>query len=264
MDVEEQMMSDLKALAAATERGLPSLETSGRALAVARAGARRRGGRVLRPALAGGLTLAAIALCPVPYTRVVGWELTATSVGGKPIAVTLSARDQKEAERRAQAFAARSHAVNVAVTARTARVWGSVWAMAKEKMLQLHVTFDGKSDAEVEDDIRAQLAAAGWTADDVSVRRGDGETAVELGATDATGRTLRIMRQQIGPGAAGAPSTMEIGIGDIDDTREPGMTDAQLRDKILRQLRARGLDADVVVEGGRIEVSAHCKPGDAP
>ena len=34
------------------------------------------------------------------------------------------------------------------------------------------------------------------------------------------------------------------------------MTDAQLRDKILKQLKARGLDGDVTVEGNRIEVRA--------
>jgi hypothetical protein len=260
MKQEEQIDSDLRALAAATARGLPSVDDSARALAAARPqtrmSARRRAPRLLRPALAGALTLGAIALCPVPYTRVVGWQLTATAPGGAPIAVELPARDRAQAERRAQAFAARTHAANVTVSARTARVWGSVWAMAKENLLQLHVTFDGKSDAEVEDDIRAQLAAAGWTADDVSVRRGDGETAVELGASDGTGRTLRVLRHQAGPGAAGTPPAMEIELGALDDAREPGMTDAQLRDKIVRQLQARGVDGDVTVNGDRVQVRA--------
>jgi hypothetical protein len=34
------------------------------------------------------------------------------------------------------------------------------------------------------------------------------------------------------------------------------MTDAQLREKILKQLQARGLDGDVTVEGGKIEIRA--------
>jgi hypothetical protein len=34
------------------------------------------------------------------------------------------------------------------------------------------------------------------------------------------------------------------------------MTDAQLRDKILQQLKARGLDGDVTVDGGKIEIRA--------
>jgi len=44
---------------------------------------------------------------------------------------------------------------------------------------------------------------------------------------------------------------------DIDDKREPGMTDEQLRRKILDQLEARGMDADVTVEGDHIGIRAH-------
>ena len=57
---------------------------------------------------------------------------------------------------------------------------------------------------------------------------------------------------------AGAPVEMEA--GGLDETREPGMTDAQLKEKIEKQLRARGLEPNVAVNGDRIEIRAGRHP----
>ena len=102
------------------------------------------------------------------------------------------------------------------------------------------------------DDIRTQLAAGGWTADDVQVQRSGDSSSVEIDATDGSGRKMKVVRKAQG----GNEKQLDFQVGGLDDEREPGMTDAQLRDKILKQLKARGLDGDVVVDGNRIEVRA--------
>jgi hypothetical protein len=75
---------------------------------------------------------------------------------------------------------------------------------------------------------------------------------VQIEAKDGAGHQMKVVRKAQG----GTEKNMDFQLGGIDDEREPGMTDAQLRDKILKQLQARGLDGDVVVDGNRIEVRA--------
>src|SRR6185312_572855 len=72
--------SDLQALAGASARGLPNLEQTARALTVART--QPVGGRIMsivrKPLLAtalGAAVVAAILVCPVPYTRTVAYQL---------------------------------------------------------------------------------------------------------------------------------------------------------------------------------------------
>jgi len=207
-------------------------------------------GRPFLASAAAVAVVAAILVCPVPYTRTVGYELTVTNAAGRVAKIRVPAKSAASAERRAAAL--RKSGATVTIAARTERVWGSVYAMAKEKFLEVHVDLDGKSDAEVADDIRAQLAAGGWTADDVTVQRSADGSEVKVEAQDGEGRQLRVVRKASG----GSEKNLDFQVGGIDDTREPGMTDAELRDKILKQLKARGLDGDVVVDGDRIEIRA--------
>jgi hypothetical protein len=163
--------------------------------------------------------VAAILVFPVPYTRTVGYVV----------------KKEHGATR---------------VVPRTERVWGTVYAAVKQKLLTLHVDTEGKSDAQIADEVRAQMAAQGWSADNVIVEHSDSGESVEILGDDGNGRRVRIVRKTAG----GPEKQMDFEVGGIDDTREPGMTDAQLRDKILQQLKARGLDGDVVVDGNRIEI----------
>jgi osmotically-inducible protein OsmY len=139
-------------------------------------------------------------------------------------------------------------------------VWGSVYAMAKERILHVQVQMDGKSDAEVADEIRAQLAQQGWTPGEVVVERGPGGSSVSMGANDGEGRQLQIVQKKDGAGA----NQVQIQVDPIDDTRDPGMTDDELRAKILAQLKARGMDAEVVVQGDHIEIRADKRVEKAP
>jgi hypothetical protein len=255
MSTDSRIDSDLKALAESTKRGLPSHEETARALARARA--QRSGGFIMKtirnPMWATAIAVAiaaAVLVFPVPYTRTVGFDLGLRSRDGHVANVRLTTRDRAQAERRAALL--RKNGTVVTLAPRTERVWGSVYAMAKEKLLQIHVDLDGKTDTEVADDIRNQVSNAGWNASDVQVQRSANGSTVEISADDGSGRQMKVVRVAKG----GSEKEMDLEVGAIDDTREPGMTDAQLRDKILQQLKARGLDGDVVVKGNQIEIRA--------
>lgn len=168
------------------------------------------------------------------------------------------ARRAELAVREVQAGGARA---TVAITPRREQVQGRVYAMALDKVIEVRVDMTGKTQAQIEEEIRAQLQAGGIADPEVAVERSGDKTRVEIGA-EVDGpegkRQMRIVRQQ-----QGGPQQIELRIGDLDDRREPGMTDDQLREKIERQLRAKGLDPEVQVRGNEIQVRAH-KKADAP
>jgi hypothetical protein len=260
MSTDEQIDRDLTALAESTRRGLPTIDETARALAEARA-KRERGNlmQMIRKPLwltsLVGAAVAAVLLFPVPYSHTVGYDLTLRSPGGREAKVKLSTRDPRQAARRAAAL--QKPGTTVTVTPRTERVWGSVYAMAKEKLLTIQVDFDGKSDTQIADEIRDQLTQAGWSAGDVQVQRTDEGSTVSISTDDGAGRQMRIERRANGPEKQ---MHLELGGTDILDgieiKRDPRMTDDQLRDKIVKQLQARGLDAQVKVTGDQIEVRA--------
>jgi hypothetical protein len=254
-ETDSRIESDLKSLAESSARGLPTVDQTARALTVART--QPTGGTfmsiVRKPLFATAAAAAvviAVLVCPVPYTRTVGYELTVANANGRVAKIRVPAKNAAQAERRAAEL--RKSGATVVVAARTERVWGSVYAMAKDKLLDVHVELDGRSDAEVAADIRAQLASGGWNAADVTVQRNQDGSSVAFEAQDGNGRRMKVVRKASG----GDEKSMDIQLGGVDEEREPGMTDAQLRDKIVKQLQARGLDGDVTVEGGKIEIRA--------
>ena len=193
--------------------------------------------------------LGAVLLCPVPYARVVGYDLKVTSADGRATTVRLPTRSAARAEANARALRGRGN--QVTVEARKERVWGSVYAMARDQLFSIDVDTDGKTDAEIEAEIRSQLEAAGWNVSQVQVSRDENSTTTTVGADDGAGRVIQVVRKGDGGGR------ITIQEPQLDTTREPGMTDAQLRDKILGQLKARGLDGDVTVEGDKVMVRAN-------
>lgn len=243
-------------------------------------------------ALFGGALCAGVLLLPVSYERTVGQtvtlhvaagslapggeamlarrarkELRAQSVqlrqkmgspGDQPeltLVATLPVRSAGQAQALAnglvEALGKEHVAATAEVSARTVLTSGRVYAMALDKLISIRVDTAGKSDAEVTTEIKNQLESGGIHGADVSFERHGDEAQMQI-AADVDGRQLQVMRQQ-----KGGPSQIDVDIGGIDDTRDPGMTDDQLRDKIVRQLQARGLDATVTVSGDRIEIRAH-------
>ena len=254
MKTDALISTDLQELAAATTRSFPAVADTGQNIEAMLAGRRRHPARrsLRKPVLVGMLAAGVAALVvPVPYRHQVGWEATFRSGDGREVTVQLAARNEGEAERRAITLAL-SMGAEVRLHPRTELVWGSVYALAKEKLFHIDVDMKGRKDAEVEAEIRAQLAQQGWLVGDVAVQRDDGTTTVQLGAEDGEGHRIRLKQQVKGA----QPNRLLIEPEPIDDKREPGMTDAQLRDKISAQLRARGFNADVTVEGERILIRA--------
>ena len=70
----------------------------------------------------------------------------------------------------------------------TERVTGNVYAMAANEIIEIRVNSEGLTDEEIEDEIRAQIEAAGLEACLVDVETGDGETRIEIGIEHHLGR----------------------------------------------------------------------------
>lgn len=235
------------ALRARTNHALPSLAQTKRALDDALQARRRPRYR----GLVAAAFVAAGVLTPIPYHRTTGYDVALRGPDGHVATVRVQASSQTEAERRARSIAQAAHGTATSVTPHSELVWGSVYAMAAAKVFKVHVDTEGKSDAEVEAEVRAQLAEQGWLTGEVQVSRAEGTVSIQ--ATDGP-RHIRIKRPL-------DEGRVDVEPEPIDDRREPGMTDDGLRDKILRQLRARGMkDAEVIVEGGRIQIRAHRQP----
>jgi hypothetical protein len=245
MTTHEPLSLDLAALSEHTRRDLPSLSDTAAALAEQAARHRERRVRSRRLLVASGSLAFFILLlaAPVPRTDVVGYDLVLRRPDGKVTIVHLPRGTASQAQRRAASLRVRGTEVDVG--ARRERVWGSVFAMAREKVFRIDVDAESRSDAEVEEMIAAQLRAAGWTPSAVQVSRAGAGATVQLRADDGTGHHLEVTRRS-------QDGHVEIESLDIDDAPEPGMTDEQLRDKIAAQLRDRGLDAEVTVRDGRV------------
>ena len=259
MNTSDRITQDLRALGASTSRRLPSATDTARTLdeALARRAA-SSSPRARRRALTtvGAMALAgALLVAPVPFRHRIGWEATVRGPGGRLVTLHLQARSAEEAQKRIRVTAGQGEAL-VSLEPRTELAWRTVYAMARETLLRVDVDMNGKSDAEVEAAIAAQLEAQGVTPAHVEVQRGNDSSFVAVGLDDPEGRHVEMVQQKAGPGA----DRVDLEVEPIDETREPGMTDEQLRDKLVKQFRARGMDAEVTVEGDHVEVRAHKAP----
>jgi hypothetical protein len=291
-DVTGRIDADLRALRAVTARDLPTWQDTERALRASAANPQTEGGSLMltwrrfrrHPRTLAGLCATAVAaallLLPISYQRTVGHTVRLSLSGPAPVrplakglrqalhaesvqvaaspeGVTLTAqvavRSRAEVQRRADAFASvlarQGHKAQVAITPRTEQVSGRVYAMALEKVIEIRVDMTGKSARQIEDEIREQLRSQGVTDPEVQVERSGEQTRVEIGAQVGE-RELKVVRLSEGT------DRIEVKIGDLDTRREPGMTDDQLREKIERQLRERGLEPTVTVHGDEIQIRA--------
>lgn len=173
-----------------------------------------------------------------------------------PLVLTarVPARARRDIEPQVTALTAALQAEHLGVTpsivARTEHHRGRVYAMALDKLIDIRVDTAGKTDTQVETEIRDQLTRSGVTPDSVQFQRTDDESQAEIKAHDGD-RELHIVRRQ-----KGGPSELHIQAGGLDTERTPGMTDEQLRDKIAAQLAARGLTATVTVSGDQVQIRA--------
>jgi hypothetical protein len=244
-------------------------------------------------AIAGAAVLVAIVLgiVPVSYDRTVGHDVTlslgapapedaalgriATELeralgtrdvrvrtplgGGSPIfAARVAGGWGREVERTAAAFAsaltARGIPASAQVEPRRQHVSTNLIARAMDRVIELRIERAGRSPAEIEADIRTQLEAAGVRNPQVQVSQDGDQTRIDI-----QGETQE-------PGAEGEVHLKLQATGDeplnpqlhqFQVERKPGMTDADVKAEVERQMREAGMQGEVSVENGKIEIRAH-------
>lgn len=295
---------DLKALARLSERDLPTIDDSMRALADRQAARSREGlmTEVIRkagstpwlaPVTAGALA-AVLLFVPISYDKTTSYDVKLALAGpasGSPALageqVTKIATEFQKALHAeginintsgdrveltahvptdraagvagvARAFAAELKARHIeaeaTVSAVTSKVQGNVYAMAMSRVINVNVNTNGKSDTQIADEIKAQIQAAGFEA-----------TSVEY-STEGNKRTIKIVNENNDPNAphndAEAPEINLTLDGQapppdahkvkLEIQNQPGDTDEVIRRRVVDQLKAQGMDAEVVVTNGKI------------
>jgi hypothetical protein len=185
-----------------------------------------------------------------------------------------------DAASRMQALAAalRAHGftASTAITPRRAQVAGTVYAYARD--LVIRVSTDGKTPAQIETEIRQQLAAAGLTNTTVSVTDQNGRREVKVtaenhdpGASPADvrleltkdGQTLNAgsgLQVEVRRTRSSDGETLRLDISDKGRTatvqvpHADTMSDAALQAAVESQLRAAGLDLVVSISGGKVSI----------
>ena len=175
--------------------------------------------------------------------------------GGATLAARVSGRSEKNVGRTATAFAnalrAQGIAADARVTPRVQRVSSNLIARAMDRAIELRIERAGRSPAEIEADVRAQLEAAGLQNPQVRVTQDGDQTRVEIhsDSQDAAGeRKIEVHLQATGD------ETLTPRLHPFHVERKPGMTDADVRAEIERQMREAGVQGDVSVENGKVEV----------
>jgi type IV pilus biogenesis protein CpaD/CtpE len=173
----------------------------------------------------------------------------------------------------ADALTHQGYAAKVQVTPRTERVSSTLSAYAMDQMVEIG---GNKPAAQVENEIRSRLIEAGFADAKVSVTDlGDNKREVKIEAHNHSqphdplnlvltkdgkpitgGFGAQILNQKTG---AGENMSVFVRNGDKETTAQipnaKSMSDAQLAEAIRAQLRAAGVDADVTVTNGKVEVT---------
>jgi type IV pilus biogenesis protein CpaD/CtpE len=276
--------------------------------------------------LAGALVAVALLVVPFSYNRTIGHTVALTLSGGNldtnraagiarqmkqvlhadGVALEMNAGDGGttytlsstvpnaagiDAAAAANAFAGELKRLGYGAVATVApvkeRVNGSAYAFVRDRVIEVSV--DGKTAAQLEDEIRQGLANAGVPNAQVSVTRNDADGRHELNLTVDAQKTVT------GPGAAEAPevmpqlllrqgdqplggkgfsvreelrrnaegTTMTLHVQsdgknvDITVPHSDTIGDAAIAAQVETQLRAAGIDATVSVTNGRVRFENH-------
>jgi hypothetical protein len=143
-------------------------------------------------------------------------------------------------------------------TPRVERVLGNLYAYARDNLITVNVSTAGKTDAQIEADIKSQLEAAGLESPEVEYRKQGDQTTLKLmirktaGAVDSSSCcpevTVTLDGHEPGEGQGDGKNAQ------IRVKRTSEMTDEQVIAQIKQQLRDQGVDADVTMENGQIQV----------
>lgn len=173
---------------------------------------------------------------------------------GAVIGVEIAGRSAERAERVAAALVdrlrERAFTASARVSPITETVSGNVYAMVRDRIVVIDVDTEGKTDQEVEDEIRAQLIDEGVADPSVEYHSGAEEAVLRVDGAHE-GKPFGLVQRQIGEQR---DDNVRMEIGWPDAEREEGMTDEELEAKIRAQLEARGLDGEVEVDGEQVRV----------
>jgi hypothetical protein len=162
---------------------------------------------------------------------------------------------RRTAQAFAQALAGKGIGARVEVTPVRQRVSSSVAAYAMSKAIELRIERAGKTPAQMEADLRAQLEAAGIQNPQVTVTQEGDKTNVTVQANSSSpadgDREIKLELH------AGGTDDMKASLNRIEVERKPGMTDADVKAEVERQMREAGVQGEVTVTDGRIEIQVH-------
>jgi hypothetical protein len=162
------------------------------------------------------------------------------------------ARVERAATTFANALAATGIPANVRIAPLSQRVSSNVYALAMDRAIQLRIERAGRTPAEIEADVRGQLEAAGVQNPQVHVSQEGGQTSIRIQAETQTAEGAE-RHLQVQLNAAG-DSTLTPTINNFEVKHQPGMTDADIKADMERQLREAGMDGEVTVENGKVMV----------
>jgi hypothetical protein len=151
----------------------------------------------------------------------------------------------------ARGLSERGIPAQASVQARTERVSTNVYAYARSRAIELSVTSSGRTPAEIEADIRAQLESAGLQNTQVKVTKEGDQTQVQIQADGAPGEgqeqfDIKLIGRDDQP--------LDASLQRFEVERKPGMTDADVKAEVERQMREAGVDGKVTVEDGKVNV----------
>jgi hypothetical protein len=190
-------------------------------------------------------------------TRAHTLEVRQAEGGGAVLGIGLGAVSEERAERVAAALVERlrerAFTADARVSPVTETVSGNVYAMVRDRIIVIDVDTEGKTEQEVEDEIRAQLLDEGVA--DPSVKyHSDPEKTVLRVEGEHEGKAFKLVQKQVGDER---DSNVRMEIGWLDTSREEGMTDEELEAKIRSQIEAHGLQGDVKVHGDDVRVRVY-------
>lgn len=222
------------------------------------------------------LSLAGESLAPAELQRIAGELRSILHAGpirieagnnGVTLATQVDDRAWRQVGRLAVAYvkglADRGIQGDARVTPRLETVQGTVYAAALNDIIEIRIQGEGKSDAEIAEEIQSQMAAAGVSDAEVEVH------------TDGNQRQIGVtIRKERGPDDPPQPDEaccpeFRISIdGHEPDPNDPnerrvevrvqrteGMTDEEVLAEVRRQLQEQGADCDVTMENGKIKVT---------
>ena len=166
-------------------------------------------------------------------------------------------RSRREVTRTAGAYAAvlggRGIHAQAEVVPRRERVSSTVYAFAMDRAIELRIDRAGKTPAQMEADIRAQLEAAGMKDPEVHVSEANGQTQIQINSRSDEAGAKRDIKVELNA------DPLNPTIHRFEVERKPGMTDAEVKADIERQMREAGVEGEVTVQNGEVRVQVHKK-----